>query len=83
MGMTVRSEIVSQFTQVAEEHNRQLAPLTDSLELFESGLDSLGFAVVVIRLEESLGVDPFTIYENALPPVTFGEFVALYENVAK
>jgi hypothetical protein len=81
--MTVRSEIIAQFTQVAEEHDKRLAPLTDELELLESGLDSLCFAVVVSRLEESLGVDPFSASEDTLFPVTFGEFVSFYENAAK
>ncbi len=80
--MTVRSEIISQFQQVAEEHEKQLPPLADDLELFETGLDSLCFAIVVVRLEELLGVDPFTSSEEALFPVTFGEFVSLYEQAA-
>jgi acyl carrier protein len=81
--MTVRSEIIAQFTQVAQEHDKRLALLTDELELLESGLDSLCFAVVVSRLEESLGVDPFSASEDTLFPVTFGEFVSFYENAAK
>lgn len=81
--MTVRSEIIAQFTEVAQEHDKRLAPLTDELELLESGLDSLCFAVVVTRLEESLGVDPFSASEDTLFPVTFGEFVSFYENAAK
>jgi hypothetical protein len=80
--MNVRSEIVTQFTQVAEEHARQLAPLTDDMELLESGLDSLCFAIVVIRLQEALGVDPFSASEDMLFPVTFGEFVRCYEVAA-
>lgn len=62
------------------EHDKRLAPLTDSLELLNSGLDSLCFAVVVARLEGSLGVDPFSASEDAVFPVTFGEFVKFYEN---
>lgn len=80
--MTVRSEIVTQFTQVAIEQNKRLAPLSDDLELLESGLDSLCFAVVVARLEELLEVDPFSASEDARFPVTFGEFVKYYENAA-
>jgi hypothetical protein len=57
--------------------------LTDDLELLDSGLDSLCFAVVVIRLEEALGIDPFSASEDAGFPPTFGEFVAFYENAAK
>ena len=80
--MNVRSEIITQFTQVAEEHGKRLAPLTDDLELLESGLDSLCFAVVVVRLQEALDVDPFSTSENSIFPVTFGEFVKFYEEAA-
>jgi hypothetical protein len=80
--MNIRSEIVTQFTQVAQDHALRLAPLTDDLELINSGLDSLCFAVVVIRLQDVLGVDPFSSFEDALFPVTFGQFVKFYENAA-
>lgn len=78
--MDVRSEIVTQFTQVAQEQDKHLAPLTDNLELLDSGLDSLCFAVVVARLEGALGIDPFSLSEDARFPATFGEFVSFYEN---
>jgi acyl carrier protein len=81
--MNVRSEIVTQFTQVAKENDKQLASLEDNLELLASGLDSLCFAVVVVRLEELFGVDPFSSSENAHFPITFGEFVRFYENATK
>jgi acyl carrier protein len=80
--MDVRANIIAQFNQVAREHDKNLAPLTDDLELLDSGLDSLCFAVIVSRLEEKLGVDPFNA-EDAAFPVTFGELVAFYENAAK
>jgi len=80
--MGIRSEIVSQFTQVAVEQGRNLAPLTDDLPLLDLGLDSLSFAIVVARLEDVLGVDPFTIEEGADVPVTFGDLVGLYERSA-
>ncbi len=81
--VNIRSEVETQFRQVALEYDRQLAPLTEGLELLDSGLDSLCFAVVVTRLEMSLGIDPFSAYEDAIFPVTFGEFVGFYENAAK
>jgi hypothetical protein len=80
MSISVRSEIVAQFTEVAKENDRRLAPLSDDLELLESGLDSLCFAVIVARLEGSIGVDPFSASEDAVFPVTFGEFVSFYED---
>lgn len=78
-----REEIANQFRIVAREQDKRLAPLTDDLALLDSGLDSLCFAILVNRLEDSLGVDPFTESEDAVFPVTFGEFVSFYENVAK
>ncbi len=81
--MNVRSEIVTQFKQVAQEQHKRLASLTDGLELLNSGLDSLSFAILVTRLEDSLGRDPFAELEGAQFPVTFRDFVNLYEHVTK
>jgi hypothetical protein len=78
--MNIRSEIVEQFTQVAQEQSIPLAPLTDDLALLDSGLDSLCFAIVVARLEGLLEVDPFSSSEDIRFPVTFGEFVRFYDN---
>jgi acyl carrier protein len=74
---------VQQMEQVGREHGKILAPLNDDLVLANSGLDSLGFAVLVARLEDTLGVDPFTAAEDAFFPVTLGDFVKVYENGAR
>ena len=81
--MSVRSEISTQFKQVALEHGKHLAPLTDDLALLDSGLSSLCFAIVIARLEAQLKVDPLSASEDAVIPVTFGEFVQFYEDAAK
>lgn len=81
--MDIRSEITSQFLRVAREQGRGLAVLSDDCGLIESGLDSLSFAIIVARLEGVLGVDPFSISEDAPFPVTFGDFVEFYEKAAK
>ena len=83
MSANVRSTIVSQFEQVASEQSRKLAPLSDELVLMDSGLDSLCFAIVVARLEDSLGYDPFSVAEDARFPVTFGDFIKFYEDAGK
>ena len=79
----MRSEVVAQIQRVAQEQDRQLAPLTDDLALLDSGLDSLSFAVLVDRLETALGVDPFSENEDAGFPVTLGDFIKFYEDAAK
>ena len=81
--MSVRSTVQAQFQNVAVEQERKLATLTDDLKLIDCGLDSLSFAIVVARLEDSLGVDPFSSDKAVDFPVTFGDFVRLYESVAK
>jgi hypothetical protein len=78
--MSVRATVVSNFEQVALEQKRKLAQLSDSLKLLESGLDSLSFALIVVRLEETLGFDPFDAPAEISFPVTFGDFVKLYES---
>ena len=75
--MSVRPAIVSTFEEVAKEQKRKLSPLSDDLKLLHSGLDSLSLALIVARLEDSLGVDPFEYADSF--PVTFGDFVTLYE----
>jgi acyl carrier protein len=81
--MSVRAMVASQFEQVALEQKRKLARLSDDLKLLESGLDSLSFALIVVRLEESLGFDPFDAPDEMSFPVTFGDFVELYEHRGK
>ncbi len=78
--MSVKLTIMQQMEQVAREHGRILAPLNDELVLANCGLDSLGFAVLVARLEDTLGIDPFTAAEDAFFPVTLGDFVKVYEH---
>ena len=79
MADSIRTTIITHFEQVAAEQRHKLAPLTDDLPLMETGLDSLAFAIVVARLEDSLGIDPFSASDNAEFPVTFGDFVTIYE----
>ena len=81
--MSVRSEVMSQFAQVAREQKKELAPLSDDLVLLESGLDSLCFAIIVARLEDALGIDPFSAAEDMSFPVTVGDFIKCYEDAPK
>jgi acyl carrier protein len=80
--MSVRSSVISQFEQVAREQNKALAPPADDLVLLDSGLDSLCLAIIVARLEDVLGVDPFSSAQDAEFPVTVGDFIRLYEDAA-
>ena len=81
--MQVRSKVEATIREVAAEHNKSLPQLTDDLPLLESGLDSLCLAVVVARLEDGLGVDPFRAADGVALPVTIGDFVKLYEDAGE
>jgi acyl carrier protein len=81
--MSIRLTVTSQIEQIAKEQRITLPPLGDELVLLDSGLDSLCFAILVARLEDSLGLDPFTSSDDVYFPVTLGDFVKVYENAAK
>jgi acyl carrier protein len=81
--MSIRSAIISEFEKVVKEQNKESAPLADDLVLLESGLDSLCFAIIVARLEDALGFDPFSTAEEVYFPVTLGDFIKFYEDATK
>ena len=83
--MQVREVILELFEEALEstESELQCSELKDDTVLLDSGLDSLGFAILVARLEEELEFDPFVEMEEAVYPITFGDFVAIYENRVK
>jgi acyl carrier protein len=81
--MTTKLTIESEIQKVASEQNVTLAPLSDDMNLLDSGLDSLCFAILVARLEDTLGVDPFTASDDVTFPVTLGDLVQAYDNAAR
>jgi len=80
--MSIKLTIMDEMARVAREHGKTLAPLNDDVALLDSGLDSLGLAVLVARLEDRLGLDPFTTSDDMQFPVTVGDFVKAYEHGA-
>ena len=81
--MSTKLTIISEMRKVADEQSKTLAPLSDEMVLLDSGLDSLCFAVLVARLEDKLGLDPFTASDDVAFPVTLGDFVQVYEHAAR
>lgn len=78
--MTIRDTILSMMQDIAQRQKKTLAPLTDTLELLDSGLDSLCIALLVAGLDDELGLDPLSSAEEDRFPVTVGDFIKLYEN---
>jgi acyl carrier protein len=81
--MSIRSTVIAEIQTIAQVDKRNLAPLTDDLVLLDSGLDSLAIAILVARLEDAVGFDPFTESRSAAYPVTLGDFVRFYEDAAE
>jgi hypothetical protein len=79
----IQRVVIAEIERIAAQYEKKLAPLSADTVLANSGLDSLCFAVLALRLEEQLGVDPFSSSESVGFPTTLGEFVHVYENAAK
>jgi acyl carrier protein len=77
--MSIGTIIRDQISKVANEQGKHIEVLSDDLVLLESGLDSLCFAIVVVRLEELTGRDPFSEQDELVYPVTLSDFIQLYE----
>jgi acyl carrier protein len=81
--LNLEQQIQQAMGQVAEISDCQLiSSIEPDTLLLESGLDSLGYAMLVAQLEEDLGFDPFTELAIETYPSTFAEFVAIYQQCA-
>ena len=78
----LREKITTAIQETADMRGTQIGILTDEIALLESGLDSLGFAILVARLEEELGYDPFVMMDVPVYPRTLSEFVEIYQRFA-
>ena len=85
---TVRKKILELFKEVFESQDEsqdepQVASFADDQPLLETGLDSLGLAIVVTRLDEELGIDPFSESEEVIYPETVAQFIEIYERALR
>ena len=80
---TLREKIIAALQETADMRDAVVSKtLADDTVLLDSGLDSLGFAILVARLEEELGYDPFVLMDEPVYPQTLGEFIAIYQRFA-
>ena len=78
----LRERITTAIQETADMRGTEVGVLVDETVLLESGLDSLGFAILVSRLEEELGYDPFVMMDVPVYPRTLSEFVEIYQRFA-
>lgn len=76
-----KDTIIKIFTSMLKENGVNVTEhfFEKDFVLLDSGLDSLGFAILVARLEEELQYDPFIEMETPVYPKTFFEFLNIYE----
>ncbi|MBC3864177.1 acyl carrier protein [Undibacterium jejuense] len=75
----LRANIIAAIEETADVRGANIVgAFVDETVLLDSGLDSLGFAILVARLEEELGYDPFVLMDEPVYPRTLGDFVAIY-----
>jgi hypothetical protein len=79
--MSIREIVIKEIIGVAEDQNVTLPALSDDLHLMDAGLDSLFFAILISRLEDATGSDPFATATASEFPRTLGELIAFYEHV--
>jgi len=77
---SMRSMIIDQIRFVARQQDKILVPLNDTVQLLNSGLDSLCIAIIVANLDDALGLDPLSDQFDVKFPVTVGDFIDLYEH---
>ena len=80
--MSARLTILNEIRAVAAEQDKTLAPLTDELPVARiRGSNSLCFAILVARLEDITGRDPFAAAGTSRYPKTVGDLIAFYDQV--
>jgi acyl carrier protein len=72
--------IINIIKEVANNYGWEITnDIKEETKLIDCGLDSLGIAILVSKLEEVLKKDPFSKNENFEYPENIGEFIKLYE----
>jgi hypothetical protein len=81
----MKNLIIAKINEVLQQTDRseQYEDIEDSAILLETGLDSLGFAILVSLLEEELDLDPFQLMDEPVYPITFGDFLSIYEKYSE
>jgi acyl carrier protein len=79
---SVERSVRATLLEILAEDGMPEPALEPETVLLDTGLDSLGLAVLVTRLETELGYDPFSLMTDAVYPRTLAEFVSVYETNA-
>lgn len=78
----ISAAIVDEIRHVLLEQNGTIRRVEMGDLLSDLNMDLLFLAVLVTRLEDRLGIDPFSSLDEFEFPLTVGEFADLYEHAA-
>lgn len=74
-----REAVIDQISQVFLEEGVRYSHDMLKMGVMDVGVDSMTYAILVARLESSLGFDPFTERPNLPYPTTLEDFVDAYD----
>ncbi|APX84859.1 acyl carrier protein [Methylorubrum extorquens] len=80
--MSLRETVFAEIAAIAAEQEKAMPPITDDLVMLDTEFDSLCFALLVARMEDLTGADPFGEMDASDLPVTVGDLVTLYDRAA-
>lgn len=75
--------IINTMAEILAERGDKCPPLNPQTRISDTGLDSLDVASLVVRLQSSLGLDPFADGTLTSFPQTIGELSHLYEGARR
>lgn len=83
--MSTRETIVGLIEETLKQSGKSAGAMADQDSLFAGGvgLDSLDFATLVVRLEQTTGYDPFRDGDVQRLPRSLGELVGIYEGKSR
>ena len=80
--LMIARAIKREIEELLLDHGLRRDHLTEDTPLANSGLDLMLLAVLITRLEDSSGLDPFSTLDEFEVPATLGDFIRLYQNAA-
>jgi acyl carrier protein len=69
--------------EIAQGGGTPPASFERSTVLAETGLDSLGFATLIVTMEKEFGLDPFGAADEIIYPETFADLLEVYEAASR
>ena len=77
--MSLQTRLAELIAQEIRQAGRKPPVVEPSTILATTGLDSLGFATLIVAMEREFGLDPFGGSDDIIYPETFGELLDLDE----